>query len=150
MLRLTFILALIFMQTQAIAQTLITWETLNDVEFTREYLDEVEAYFFYPHFGSTVRALEGQEVVLNGYMLPVDPDEGFYVLSANPFAACFFCGAAGPESIVELILKPGHPDFEMDQIVSMKGILRLNQDDLDHCNYILEEAVVASRVYQGY
>lgn len=143
MLRLTLIL-LLFIETPGISQTVITWETLNDVKFTREYFEKVEAYYYYPHFGPSVKALEGKEVILKGYMLTIDPEEGLYILSRNPFAACFFCGASGPESIVELMLKPDHPYFEMDQIVTIKGRLRLNQDDLDHCNYIFEEAEVSS------
>ena len=143
MLRLTLIL-LIFIQTPGISQTVITWQTLSDVEFTSEYFEEVGANLYYPHFGPSVKALEGKEVILKGYMLTIDQEEGLYILSRNPFAACFFCGASGPESIVELMLKPDHPHFKMDQVVTMKGRLRLNQDDIDHCNYILEEAEVSS------
>ena len=143
MLRLTLIL-LFFIQTPGISQTVITWQTLSDVKFTSEYFEEVEDYLYYPHFGPSVKALEGKEVILKGYMLAIDPEEGLYILSRNPFAACFFCGASGPESIVELMLKPDHPNFKMDQVVTMKGRLRLNQDDIDHCNYILEEAEVSS------
>ena len=150
MLRLLFIFILLFAASQTMAQTIITWETLADVEFTREYFDEADAYFYYPHFGPSIKALEGQEVLLNGYMLPIDPKQGFYVLSKNPFAACFFCGSSGPESIVELILKPDHPKFKMDEVITMKGKLRLNKDDLNFCNYILEEAEVAASIYQGY
>lgn len=95
---------------------------------------------YYPRFGKSVKKLEGEEVILRGYWLPLNPEENLYILSRNPFAACFFCGSAGPESIVELWLKPGHPKIKMDQVVTMKGRLKLNQDDIDYCNYILEEA----------
>jgi hypothetical protein len=86
--------------------------------------------------------LEGEEISLKEFMLVVDPEKSLYVLSKNPFAECFFCGNAGPESIIELKLKAGHPKFKMDQVVTMKGRLRLNQDDIYQCNYILEEAEV--------
>ena len=129
-----------FIATQGLAQTEITWETLGDVEFSRKYFEEIDEHLYYPEFGLKVRALEGREVSLKGYILVIDPEEGFYVLSRNPFAACFFCGASGPESIVELILKPEHRKFEMDDIVTIKGKFRLNQDDINHCNYIIEDA----------
>lgn len=124
------------------AQIKISWETLADVHFTDKYIEAEDAYYYYPHFGNSVKALEGKEVYLKGYMLPLAPKEGFFILSRNPYAACFFCGASGPESIVELQLKPGYPQFRMDQLVTIKGYLKLNQDDIYSCNYILEEAEV--------
>jgi hypothetical protein len=133
---------MIFVTSTAFAQTKITWHTLEDVSFTNKYSEEVKAYFYYPTFGESLKKLNGKEVILRGYMLPLVPDEGFYILSANPYAACFFCGQSGPESIVELKLKPGHPKFRMDQVVTIKGRLKLNRDDIHQCNYILEEAEV--------
>ncbi|MCG8387171.1 MAG: DUF3299 domain-containing protein [Cytophagales bacterium] len=139
MLRLLIIL-LLFLATPGMSQIEITWKTLTDVRFTDKYSEEEEAYYYYPHFGSSVKALEGKEVFLTGYMLTIEPKMGIYILSRNPFAACFFCGKGGPESIVELKLKPGHSKFKMDQVVTIKGKFKLNQDDLYQCNYILEEA----------
>ncbi|UXP30783.1 DUF3299 domain-containing protein [Reichenbachiella agarivorans] len=126
------------------AQTKITWKTLADVSFTDKYSEAEQAYYYYPHFGTSVKVLEGKEVYIKGYMLVIDPDEGIFILSKSPYAECFFCGNGGPESIVELKLKPGHPKFRMDQLVTMKGKLKLNRDDLDLCNYIL----VGAEIYQ--
>jgi len=49
---------------------------------------------------------------------------------------------SGPESIIELKLKKNHPKFKMDQFITIKGRLKLNQDDIYQCNYILEDAEV--------
>ncbi len=140
MTRLT-ILLLIMISTPAWSQTKITWGTLADVNFTEKFSEEEEAYYYFPSFGPSVKALEGKEVYLKGFMLTIDPEKGVYILSRNPFAACFFCGGSGPESIVELELKPDHPEYEMDQVVTIKGKLVLNKDDIYRCNYILENAV---------
>lgn len=139
--KLIFLLLLITI-TPAYSQVEVTWKTLSDVRFTDKYSEEVEAYYYYPHFDSSVKALDGKEVHIKGYMLPIDPKKGVYILSKSPYASCFFCGNAGPESIIELKLKPDHPKFKMDQVVIMKGKLRLNQDNIHECNYILEEAEV--------
>lgn len=139
MLRLTFIL-LLLVSSPAWSQTKITWETLKDVRFIDKFSQEEQAYYYYPYFGRKVKELEGKQVFLRGYILVLDAMEGFYILSLNPYAACFFCGNAGPESIVELKLKPGQPRFRMDQVVTIKGTLRLNQDNLDECNYIFDDA----------
>ncbi len=139
MLRLT-IICLVFITTPGWAQTEINWETLSDVTFTRKFFVEVNQYVWYPEFGESVKALDGKEVALKGFVLPMAPDEGLYILSQSNYASCFFCGGGGPETIVELQLKPGHREFSMDEVVTMKGKLKLNQNDIDFANYILEEA----------
>ncbi|MGD1890470.1 MAG: DUF3299 domain-containing protein [Cyclobacteriaceae bacterium] len=98
------IILVLFIATSGWAQTEITWLTLTDVKFSRKYFEEVDEYLFYPEFGASVKALEGQEVYLQGYMFPIAPEENNFILSRYPFASCFFCGASGPESIVELML----------------------------------------------
>ena len=136
------IIPLLFIAIQGVAQIKITWETLEDVHFTDKYSKELDAHYYYPHFGSSVKALQGKEVFLKGYILAIKPSKGIFILSRNPYASCFFCGNGGPESIVELKLKPKHPRFKMDQVATIKGKLKLNQKDVYQCNYIFEEAEV--------
>lgn len=138
---LVFMLALLA-SSAVYSQTKITWDTLSDVTFTDKYSKEVEAYYYFPTFGSSVLALNNKEVIIRGYVLEIDRGNDVYILSANPFAACFFCGGAGPESIVELKLPKSHPRFDMDEIVTFKGRLKLNAVDIYQCNYILENATV--------
>ena len=54
--RLLFLL-LVLITTPGLAQTEITWQTLADVQFTDKYSKEVDAYYYYPNFGSSVLAL---------------------------------------------------------------------------------------------
>ena len=54
-------------------------------------------------------------------------------------ASCFFCGASGPESVIEINFK-SVPPFKTDQIVTITGVLELNKYDVDHFNYILNNA----------
>jgi hypothetical protein len=135
-------LLLVLIASVAKSQTKITWETLEDVTFTDKYHEEVQANYYYPTFGESVKALEGEQVFLTGYMLVFDPKEGIYILSCYPYSSCFFCGTGGPESIVELKLLPKHPKFKMDQRVTIIGTLALNADDIYQCNYILKDAKV--------
>jgi hypothetical protein len=58
---------------------------------------------------------------------------------------CFFCGGAGPESIVEVNFARELPKFQIDDLVTVKGKLKLNIDDMDHVNFILTDAVVISK-----
>ena len=136
------VLLFLLFSTVVKSQTEITWYTLDDVTFTDKYSEEAQGYYYYPNFGGSVKALEGKRVLLKGYMLVIDPTKNIYILSRYPYASCFFCGSGGPEAIVELQLKPDHPKFKMDQIVTISGILELNYDDIYQCNYILGDAEV--------
>lgn len=136
---LTFVLLLTGIQ-QAQAQVKITWRSLGDVTFEDKLDKDLGAYIWVPTFGDKLKALNGVEVYLTGYVIPLDVTEGYYVLSAFPYSNCFFCGGAGPESVVELQLAKDHRRFKVDERLTFKGILRLNADDVLHLNYILEDA----------
>lgn len=118
----------------------LTWRTLTDVDFKDVYIDELDAYYWKPAFGASVKALEGKEVFITGYVIPVDYDEDFYVLSRYPFANCFFCGGAGPESVVDLRFKGKTRRYETDERLTFKGKFALNANDVYQMNYILEGA----------
>jgi len=137
------LLLLLLVPTSLIGQhRKIDWDLLAKVEWSEKYSVEHDEMFYYPKFGKEVLAVNGQPVQIKGYVIPVDVETGYFVLSANPFASCFFCGQAGPESILELQLKEGGKKFKTDDVRTFKGTLRLNYEDLMHCNYILEEAEV--------
>ncbi|MGC6532482.1 MAG: hypothetical protein ACON34_05715 [Flavobacteriales bacterium] len=118
----------------------LTWKQLTDVEFKDVYVEELDAYYWKPTFGENVKALAGREVYITGYIIPVDYDENFYVLSRYPFANCFFCGGAGPESVVDLRFKNENRMYETDERLTFRGKLALNADDVYQMNYILEGA----------
>lgn len=121
----------------------ITWEDLKDVKFSRKFIKEEDMYFLFPTFGEKVKRLNGCELQIKGYMIPVDPEGRIYVLSARPMASCFFCGAAGPETIIQLNLKT-KKKFKTDAVWTVRGKFRLNSDNLSECNYVLDagEAVM--------
>lgn len=122
--------------------TELTWQELSDVEFKDVYLEELDAYYWLPTFGPQVKAAEGKDLYITGYMIPVDIDEDFYVLSRYPFANCFFCGGAGPESVVDLRFpNQSEREYKTDERLTFRGTLRLNADDVYQMNYILEGAV---------
>lgn len=124
------------------AQTKITWKTLSDVSFEEKYYEEEGGYFLFPTFGEQLKELEGKEVYLKGYILAIDPEVGYYLLSSNPYASCFFCGNAGPETVVELIYESRQSELKMDQLITIKGKLKLNNKNIYQCNYIFENPEV--------
>lgn len=139
-------LAMIFMLSYTIPAAtgplIINWKKLADVEFTRKLNKEVNMHFLYPTFGPTVKALQGKEIQIKGYMIPIDENENIYVVSAQPMAMCFFCGGSGPESIMELQFKNKKQRFKTDEVRTVKGVLQLNPADIEHLNYILKNAEI--------
>ena len=117
----------------------IDWEFLAKVEWGEKYFEEYDETVWYPDYSEEVLAMDGKLVEIKGYIIPIDVEAGFYVLSANPFASCFFCGNAGPESVVELQFEDElSKTYTTDEIATFQGRLKLNWDDLEHCNYVLQ------------
>jgi len=124
------------------SQNIITWELLKDVEFDEIWSEEFQAYYMVPKFSNSVKEMDGKEVQIRGFIIPVDIVQDYYVLSANPYSSCFFCGQAGPESVMEIQMIKKYEGLRMDQVITFQGTLRLNIDDIYQLNYILEEAQI--------
>jgi len=120
----------------------ITWNLLKNVAFQEEYNALENANILKPYFGDIVNAMENQQVYISGYIVPVDISTGWVVLSANPNSSCFFCGGAGPESVLDLKFAPNRPQLKVDQWVKVKGRLTLNRNDIYNLPYILEDVKV--------
>ena len=128
----------LFVCSCSFSQQNVTWQDLAKIKFTDKYLSEYVAYFMYPTFSASVKALEGKQITIKGYFLDVVAKENIYMLSKGPMASCYFCGQGGPESAIELEFI-NKQNFKTDDIVSITGILELNKDDIEHFNYILKE-----------
>jgi hypothetical protein len=123
------------------AQRKTSWDELSKVEWSVKYSEAIEDSIMYPSFATTIMALKGVEIVVSGYIIPVDISQHIYVLSASPNASCFFCGFGGPESIVELQLVDSSAIYSVDELLTFKGTLKLNWEDMMHFNYILQNAI---------
>tara|TARA_X000000950_G_C13841740_1_gene630574 strand:- start:109 stop:546 length:438 start_codon:yes stop_codon:yes gene_type:complete len=131
-----------FLSLHFYSQNIITWELLKNVEFDEIWSEEFQAYYMVPKFSSSVKAMDNKEVQIRGFIIPVDIVQDYYVLSANPYSSCFFCGQAGPESVMEVQLVKKYEGLRMDQVITFKGKLKLNVDDIYQLNYILEDAEI--------
>ena len=119
----------------------LSWLTLTDVTFKEMYVSELDMYYWKPTFGLSVKTLENKEVYITGYVIPVDYDENFYVISRYPYANCYFCGGGGPESVVDLRFAGKNRTYKTDERLTFKGRLKLNATDVYQMNYILDGAV---------
>ena len=136
------VVLLIGMVSSAKAQTVITWELLKDVTFVEVWSEEFQAVYQVPKFGTKVKSLNNKKIQIRGYLIPVDVLADYYVLSAFPYSSCFFCGQAGPESVIEIQFAKQYTGLRMDKIITVRGTLRLNADDILQLNYILEDVEI--------
>lgn len=123
------------------AQTTIDWGTLSDVKFEVKFDEKVGISYEEATFGPGVITLEGADVAIIGYMIPLDGFGVAYALSRNPNASCFFCGGAGPETVIELKLVPSAMKrYRLDDRILFKGTLELNRSNADNFTYVLRNA----------
>ncbi|MFZ9504011.1 MAG: hypothetical protein ACO263_05515 [Cyclobacteriaceae bacterium] len=117
------------------------WAVFSKTRFEVKYSEKAQEYLNFPVFPAEVKALEGKVISVEGYYLPVDVvGEAYVIISKYPYSQCFFCGGAGPETIAEVSFKTKPPKFTADQYIRVKGKLKLNLDDIDRTNFILQEA----------
>lgn len=122
----------------------LKWTDLARVDY-REVLGQDEfSGILYPIFSDSLLWLDSCLVGLNGYAIPLEETgiDTLLVLSAFPYTQCFFCGNAGPESVVEVWLKDPERRrrVSMDKKVSISGRLYLNDTDPEHMQYQIREA----------
>jgi len=130
-----------FSVTSLFAQKEVEWSTLMDVSFKDIYLESEDIYVYYPLFDEKHKKLDSQEIEITGYIIPLDVEANMYFLSAYPFSACFFCGNAGPESVMAVNFAGNNRRYNTDERITLKGILNLNDKDVDELIYILNQAV---------
>jgi hypothetical protein len=127
----------------ALGQTRDMWHVFSKTQFEPKFDESLGEYIFYPKFPQEVLQLEGKEVTLTGYYVPFAPEgDDYIIVSKYPMSQCFFCGGGGPESVAEVNFA-GRPErFRVDDLITVRGKLRLNVDDPDHINFILIDAVL--------
>jgi len=118
------------------------WKTLESTELIRSYDEFLNQEVDLPVFSKEVIMLEGQKISVSGYIIPIEnsTDASYFVLSRFPFQSCFFCGAAGPETVIEVYAKV--ENLQMDKRITVEGTLFLNQNDPLHLFFMLKDAKV--------
>ncbi|WP_222718642.1 hypothetical protein [Algoriphagus sp. AK58] len=118
------------------------WDIFAKTTFQEKFNKKLGVYFYYPQFSAELLALQGKSVELQGFHIPIasSPSKTL-ILSKYPMAECFFCGAAGPETIAVVYLKnPPNRRFKLDQIIKVRGILQLNSEDVEEMTFIIQNA----------
>jgi hypothetical protein len=144
MTRLLFIFLIGIIVNPAFSQEKVDgWHEFAKTKFEPKYDEKLKEYSFHPDFPLSLKALVGKDIMLEGFYVPFSSEEGNYIiLSKFPMSQCFFCGGGGPESIAEIYFLKAPPKFKVDDVLKVKGKLKLNENDPEHVNFILTEAAL--------
>jgi len=122
------------------------WNLFAKTKFEPKYYEDLGEYLFYPNFPDELKKMVGKEITVQGYYVPFAPEDGNYIIvSKFPMSQCYFCGGGGPESIAEVTFAKEGTKFNVDDLITVKGKLKLNAEDVDHVNFILTDAVLISK-----
>lgn len=122
------------------------WNDFAKTKFEPKYDEKAGEYLFYPNFSDALKAMVGKEITIEGFYVPFAPEEDNYIIiSKYPMSQCFFCGGGGPESIAEVNFAKDPEKFQVDDLITVKGKLKLNADDIDHVNFIVDDAVLIKK-----
>ncbi len=117
-----------------------TWQTLSKITYKKEYDELMGFKIDKPVFSDPIKKLEGKEITIKGYIIPVEgyKSHSEFIFSAFPYNMCFFCGGAGPETVMEVeTIEP--VKYQAESIV-LKGILELNSEDINRLMFKLNKA----------
>lgn len=109
----------------------ISWKNLESLKIDYYYDADYGDYLGKPTFSKESLAWNGKNVMVEGYWIPISEigDSTVSVLSALPYAQCYFCSGAGIETVMQ-IKAVGHlKRLETDEKVVLKGKLLLNKDN---------------------
>ena len=126
--------------TSVYADTL-TWTLLGKIDYLKKP-DKLYGEVMFPVINPKLKAMQGKPIVISGFIIPIDNKN--YAISKNVFAACFFCGKSGPETIMGIKFKGDLPKLKTDQYVTLKGTFRYNDNDVEDWIYHVENAVITA------
>lgn len=118
----------------------LKWDHLMGIDYRLRYFSDVGMKMLYPLFSDDIIALDGKEVVIKGYTIPLEADGNLMALSWGSYASCFFCGKASPASIISMYLADEDKFYKVDTYKSFRGTLHINRDDPNQFYYILKNA----------
>lgn len=118
------------------------WQTLAKITYSKQYDELMGFKVDVPVFSEDIQALEGTMIDIKGYIIPVEGYKSHkeFIFSAFPYSMCFFCGGAGPETVMD-VLAVNPVEYSAEQ-VTLRGRLELNATDINRLMYALQDAEI--------
>lgn len=90
--------------------------------------------------------LNGSEIEVAGFIIALGTKtaQSHFMFSRYPQNMCFFCGAAGPESAMQVFMKDGKKIDLSQEKVKVKGRLQIQTNDASGLIYFLHDAILVS------
>ncbi|MXN91068.1 hypothetical protein GR160_07480 [Flavobacterium sp. Sd200] len=121
----------------------LNWKLLGQIKYLKKPSKDYPEGVMFPIINPTLKAKNTKTIYMSGFIVPIDNKS--YALSKNVFASCFFCGQAGPETIMGIKFKNPGTKLKTDQYVTLQGTFRYNDSDVDDWIYHIENAVIVSK-----
>lgn len=123
-----------------VATDTLNWKLLGMIKFVKKPNKDYPDGVMFPIINSTLKVKNKKRIAMSGFIVPIDNTT--YALSKNVFASCFFCGQAGPETIMGIKFKGSTPKLKTDQYVTLEGNFRINENDVEDWIYHIEDAII--------
>lgn len=120
---------------------IFTWKMLNEISYKERKTKDFPESIMYPVINPKLKTKKGKRIRITGYIIPVD--EKTFAISKNVMSACFFCGMAGPETIMGIKFKGNTPRLKTDQHLTLTGTFNYNETNPDDWIYHIENATIA-------
>jgi len=135
-----FIFTILYSQAQTTSYD--QWYTLAMVNMESKFDDMMGMVIKTATPTPVVEKLAGTEIEIRGYMIALDvkAQQSHFMFSRYPQNMCFFCGAAGPESAMQVFMKGGKKIKHTTNKVVLKGTLNIQQGDPTGLIYTLTNA----------
>lgn len=124
------------------------WNTLAMVNMESKFDDVMGMIIKTATPTPIVQAMEGKEIEIRGYMIALDvtAEQSHFMFSRYPQNMCFFCGAAGPESAMQVFMAGGKKLKHTTDKVKLKGTLNIQQGDPTGLIYTLTNAEFLEKI----
>lgn len=137
-----FLFLFVMLSVTAFSQKKITWRNVVDIYAKEFRLTEKNSTSTINKQTMSLDDVIDKKVTIVGYFLDLDPNGEWYILSKNPFATCFFCGKAGPETILELVGFKNKKKFKSDDMVEVTGVFNTIYDLEGKISFVLEKSTI--------
>ena len=117
----------------------LNWKLLGMIKFIKK-ADKEYGEIMYPQVSPLLKQKASKRITMSGFVIPIDNTT--FALSKFVFASCFFCGNAGPETIMGIKFKGATPKLKTDQYVTLVGTFRINENDVEDWIYHIENAEI--------
>ena len=117
----------------------ITWNELAKIDYFEKEISEYEIMYI-PIISDKIKKLNKKTLKISGFVIPVD--DNVYALSKNKYSSCFFCGKAGPESVIGLTFKGKIPLFKTDDFITVIGEFKVNDKNPDDWVYSMIKVII--------